>query len=35
MDSYLIIPELDVPRSFRDLSIPGEYDLDSFSGGDA
>jgi hypothetical protein len=35
MDSYLIIPELDVPASFRDLVIPGEYDVDSFSGGNA
>jgi len=35
MDSYLLIPDLDVPASFRDLVIPGEYDVDSFSGGTA
>ncbi len=35
MDSYLIIPEMDVPPTFRDLSIPGEYDLDSFWRGQA
>jgi hypothetical protein len=29
MDSYLIVPELDVPASFRDRVIPGEYDVDS------
>ena len=27
MDSYLVIPELDVPDRFRDLRIPGEHDL--------
>lgn len=33
MDSYLIIPALDLPASCRDLEIPGEYDVDSLSGG--
>ncbi len=28
MDSYLVIPHLDVPATFRDLRIPGEHDLD-------
>ena len=31
MDSYLIIPDLDVPPSFRELAIPGEYDVDSIA----
>ncbi len=35
MDSYLVIPELDVPASFRDLAIPAEYDLDPSSGAGA
>jgi GNAT superfamily N-acetyltransferase len=35
MDSYLVIPDLDVPALFRDLVIPGEYDLDVFLGGGA
>jgi hypothetical protein len=33
MDSYLIIPALDLPASYRDLEIPGEYEVDSSSGG--
>jgi hypothetical protein len=28
MDSYFVIPDLDVPPFLRDLAIPGEYDLD-------
>jgi hypothetical protein len=35
MDSYLVIPDLDAPPLYRDLSIPGEYDLDSFWRGQA
>jgi hypothetical protein len=35
MDSYVVIPDLDVPALFRDLVIPGEYDLDVFLGGGA
>jgi hypothetical protein len=34
MDSYLVIPDLDVPRAFRDLPIPGEHDLGPWLGGD-
>jgi hypothetical protein len=30
MDSYLILPDLDVPPIFRNLAFPGEYDLDAF-----
>lgn len=33
MDSYLVIPDLDVPASFRDLVIPGEYDVEPNPGG--
>jgi hypothetical protein len=32
MDSYLVIPDLDVPATYRDLRIPGEYDLDALGG---
>jgi hypothetical protein len=28
MDSYFVLPDLDVPPFLRDLAIPGEYDLD-------
>jgi hypothetical protein len=35
MDSYLVIPELDVPARFRDLAIPGEHELASLQGGGA
>jgi len=31
MDSYLVVPELDVPARFRELRIPGEHDLDAIS----
>lgn len=34
MDSYLVIPHLDVPPVFRDLRIPGEHDLRQWLGGD-
>ncbi len=34
MDSYLVIPDLDVPRCFRDLRIPGDHDLRPWLGGD-
>jgi hypothetical protein len=34
MDSYLVIPHLDVPSCFRDLRIPGEHDLRPWLGGD-
>jgi hypothetical protein len=27
MDSYLVIPHLDVPSRFRELAVPGEHDL--------
>lgn len=27
MDSYLVIPHLDVPAPFRELAVPGEHDL--------
>lgn len=33
MDSYLVIPALDVPSQFRDLRIPGEHDLRPWLGG--
>lgn len=33
MDSYLVIPHLDVPQHFRDLRIPGEHDLAPWLGG--
>jgi hypothetical protein len=33
MDSYLVIPHLDVPGSFRDLRIPGDHDLGPWLGG--
>lgn len=33
MDSYLVIPELDVPKHFRELCIPGEHDLRPWLGG--
>lgn len=33
MDSYLVIPHLDVPPHFRQLRIPGEHDLDPWLGG--
>ncbi len=32
MDSYLVIPHLDVPAAFRDLRIPGEHALDPWLG---
>ncbi len=32
MDSYLVIPDLDVPAAYRDLRIPGEYALDVLGG---
>ena len=32
MDSYLVIPDLDVPAAYRDLRIPGEYTLDVLGG---
>ncbi|WP_242344886.1 hypothetical protein [Anaeromyxobacter terrae] len=32
MDSYLVIPELDVPAAFRDLRIPGEHELSPWQG---
>ena len=32
MDSYLVIPDLDVPPAYRDLPIPGEYTLDVLGG---
>ncbi len=35
MDSYLVIPELDVPNRFRDLRIPGDHDLREWLGGRA
>ena len=31
MDSYLILPDLDVPARFRELVIPGEHDVGSIS----
>ena len=34
MDSYLVIPHLDVPSCFRDLRIPGDHDLRRWLGGD-
>ncbi len=34
MDSYLVIPDLDVPTHFRDLRIPGEHDLGPWLGGE-
>lgn len=33
MDSYLVIPEVDVPAAFRDLRLPGDYDLERLGGG--
>ena len=33
MDSYVVIPHLDVPAHFRELAIPGEHDLDGWLGG--
>jgi hypothetical protein len=33
MDSYLVIPELDVPAAYRDLPIPGEHALEVLGGG--
>jgi len=32
MDSYLVIPTVDVPPAYRDLRIPGEYTLDVLGG---
>ena len=32
MDSYLVIPDVDVPAAYRDLRIPGEYTLDVLGG---
>jgi len=32
MDSYLVIPDRDVPAAYRDLRIPGEYTLDVLGG---
>ncbi len=32
MDSYLVIPAIDVPPAYRDLRIPGEYTLDILGG---
>ena len=32
MDSYLVIPAVDVPPAYRDLQIPGEYTLDVLGG---
>ncbi len=32
MDSYLVIPAVDVPPAYRDLRIPGEYALDVLGG---
>lgn len=29
MDSYFLLPDRDVPPFFRDMAIPGEYDLDA------
>jgi hypothetical protein len=29
MDSYFVLPDVDVPPFLRDLAIPGEYDLDA------
>jgi hypothetical protein len=34
MDSYVVIPHLDVPPHFRDLRIPGEHDLATWLGGE-
>ena len=34
MDSYVVIPHLDVPQHFRDLRIPGEHDLTTWLGGE-
>ncbi|HEX9244215.1 MAG TPA: hypothetical protein VF875_17355 [Anaeromyxobacter sp.] len=31
MDSYFVLPDLDVPPFLRDLAIPGEYDLDALA----
>ena len=31
MDSYFVLPDLDVPPFLRDLAIPGEYDLDQLA----
>jgi hypothetical protein len=33
MDSYLVIPELDVPAAYRELAIPGEHTLEVLEGG--
>jgi hypothetical protein len=33
MDSYLVIPHLDVPPRFRELRIPGDLDLAEWLGG--
>lgn len=32
MDSYLVVPHLDVPTAFGDLRIPGEHELDPWLG---
>ena len=34
MDSYLVIPDLDVPGCFRDLQIPGDHELEPWLGGE-
>jgi hypothetical protein len=26
MDSYLVVPEVDIPSRWYDLELPGEYD---------
>jgi hypothetical protein len=31
MDSYLVVPDLDVPAPFRELRIPGDHDLEAIS----
>jgi hypothetical protein len=33
MDSYLVVPHLDVPPRFREFRIPGEHDLAPWLGG--
>ena len=32
MDSYLVVPDADIPRRWYDLALPGEYDATDLMG---